>query len=1511
MDDTSQSIPHSMLSLNTVSPSDPMREDESTSHIDQEKRGKAATLESTSPRSLRRDHTDRFAQLVRASSEIVRGINPFLDLDQPSLDPSSPQFDITLWAKTFFEAISNDPERYPQRSAGLSYRDVNVYGQYEPIDYQSDVVNVVLGIPKMIISAISRRGKDVQILKDFEGLVKSGEMLLVLGQPGSGVSTFLKTVAGQTRGLCLDSRSEISYQGIPWDVMHGRFRGEIIYQAETDVHFPHLTVGQTLSFAAAARTPRNRLPGVSRKRHAEIIRDVAMAVFGISHTINTRVGDDFVRGISGGERKRVSLAEVALNQSQIQCWDNSTRGLDSATALQFIKTLRLSTEVAGTTTLVAIYQASQAVYDVFDKVVLLYEGRQIYFGNTEDAKRYFVDLGFHCPERQTTADFLTSLTNPAERIVRPGFENLVPRTPKEFAQTWQESSTRENLLHAIAAFEQEYPKASSSLETFKKSRKAQQGSLVPSKSPYTISVPMQIKLCIIRGFQRLMGNMSFFLITVFGNFAISLVLGSVFYDLPFSTASISSRGTLLYFAILFNALNSALEIFSLYEQRPVVEKQARYALYHPISEAIASVITAMPSKLISTFAFNVPLYFMSNLRREAGAFFIFLLFGFTCTLTMSMIFRTIGQSTRTVYQALTPTAFFVLAMVIYTGYILPTAKMQGWLRWIHWIDPIYYPYESIMINEFNGRQFPCSQYLPSGPGYENSTGLERACSAAGALPGADYVDGGYYIAAAFGYDHSHLWRNFGILIAYIIFFTITYFLAASYVHTNRSKGEVLIFRRGRKPIIPLNSAQDEESNNGPLADETNKLQQVAADSAEHQHTTIQMHSSTFHWRNVAYEISIKGKSRKILCDVDGWIKPGTLTALMGATGAGKTTLLDVLAGRVTMGIVNGHMFVDGNPLDQSFQRKTGYIQQQDLHLETSTVRESLRFSAVLRQPSTTSKEDKFAYVEEVIRLLDMESYADAIVGIPGQGLNIEQRKRLTIAVELAAKPDLLLFLDEPTSGLDSQTAWSIMTLLRKLSVNGQAILCTIHQPSALLFQQFDRLLLLSKGGKTAYFGDLGKDSRSLTDYFERYGARPCGQNENPAEWMMEVIGAAPGVTTIRDWPDTWRRSPEYGQVRQFLSELEESHVSTMKNQTRSSLVAAKYAAPFGTQFFYCTKRVFEQYWRTPTYIYSKLLLCLATSIFIGASFYSAENSMQGLQDQMFAIFMLIVIFAFLVYQTMPNFVVQRSLYEARERPSKTYAWYIFMSANLVVELTWNTVAAPLIFFPFYYLVGMDKNAEASHAVAERGGLMFLLTLCFTLFTATFALMAIAGVATAEIGAILSLVVFAFSLIFCGVMAPPAALPGFWIFMYRISPFTYLISAFLSTGLANSEVHCSPLETAKLQPFPGETCAQYMAPYIQVAGGALYNPQATENCEFCTIANTNVYLASVSSFYDERWRNFGILWAYIIFNAFAAVFLYWLARVPKRGINGGRSLLVSWDWVQLSFARGLGFNRSRV
>lgn len=209
------------------------------------------------------------------------------------------------------------------------------------------------------------------------------------------------------------------------------------------------------------------------------------------------------------------------------------------------------------------------------------------------------------------------------------------------------------------------------------------------------------------------------------------------------------------------------------------------------------------------------------------------------------------------------------------------------------------------------------------------------------------------------------------------------------------------------------------------------------------------------------------------------------------------------------------------------------------------------------------------------------------------GLNIEQRKKLTIAVELSSRPELLLFLDEPSSGLDSQTSWAVLDLLRQLTSQGQAVLCTIHQPSAMLFERFDRLLFLAPEGRPVYFGDIGHDSSTVIQYFEQNGAKFCPEGANPAEWLMEIIGCTPGSRSEIDWPEVWRNSPEYAHVHAELDTLEKQLESEVP-VTSVSEMSSEFAAPFPLQLYQCFIRVNQQYWRTPSYIYSKIALCVLT-----------------------------------------------------------------------------------------------------------------------------------------------------------------------------------------------------------------------------------------------------------------------------------------------------------------------------
>ncbi|KAJ5115109.1 hypothetical protein NUU61_000868 [Penicillium alfredii] len=1394
--------------------------------------------------------------------------------NDPTLDPQSEKFDLRKWLQAAMNDVGRDGKH--GHKTGILFKNLNVYGSGAALQFQ-DTVASVLSSP-LRLGQVLRQAHSPQrrILKDFNGLLKSGELLLVLGRPGAGCSTFMKSLCGELHGLNVDEESVIHYNGIPQSRMMKEFKGEVVYNQEVDRHFPHLTVGQTLEFAAATRTPAHRFEGMSRTEHAKYVTQIVMAIFGLSHTYNTRVGDDFIRGVSGGERKRVSIAEMALSIAPLGAWDNSTRGLDSATALKFVESLRLLSDIGGSAHAVAAYQASQSIYDVFDKVVVLYEGRQVFFGPAAAAKSYFERQGWDCPQRQTTGDFLTSVTNPQERQAKPGMENRVPRTPEDFEAAWHKSAEYQQLQAEIATYEEQYPLGdSAAVEEFRERKRGNQAKHTRPGSPYIISVPMQIKFNTIRAYQRLWNDSASTVSTILTQIVMALIIGSVFYGSPNATAGFQSKGATLFFAVLLNALTAMSEINSLYAQRPIVEKHASYALYHPATEAIAGVVSDIPVKFALVVVFNIILYFLAGLRREPSQFFIYLLITFIITFVMSAVFRTMAAITKTVSQAMSLAGVLILVLVVYTGFVLPVPSMHPWFEWLHYLNPIFYAFEILIANEFHGRDFPCSQFIPT---YADLSGSSFSCSSLGSVAGKTTVNGDQYIMKNYEYSYSHVWRNFGILIAFLIGFMAIYFVACELNSSTTSTAEALVFRRGHEPASLrgdyMKSGSDVENTK-----ETAVTQPTSDESDESGMAAIQPQTDIFTWRDVSYDIEIKGEPRRLLDNVSGWVKPGTLTALMGVSGAGKTTLLDVLAHRTSMGVITGDMFVNGSGLDQSFQRKTGYVQQQDLHLDTSTVRESLRFSALLRQPASVSIQEKYDYVEDVIHMLKMEEFAEAIVGVPGEGLNVEQRKLLTIGVELAAKPKLLLFLDEPTSGLDSQSSWAICSFLRKLAQHGQAVLCTIHQPSAMLFQQFDQLLFLARGGKTVYFGPVGENSRTLLDYFESHGARKCGDSENPAEYMLGVVNVGSNDQG-EDWFSVWKQSNESQMVQTEINRIhdEEQKKDRSDASDDSTNSHSEFAMPFWFQLYQVTHRVFQQYWRMPSYVLSKWALAIASGLFIGFSFYQAKTSLQGMQTIIYSTFMLCTIFSSLSQQIMPVFVTQRSLYEGRERPSKSYSWKAFLIANVVVEIPYMVVMGILMFGCYFYaVVGVPDSLTQ--------GTVLIFCIQFFIYASTFTHMVIAGLPDAQTASAVVVLLFSMSLTFCGVMQPPSALPGFWIFMYRVSPFTYWTGGMAATQVHNRPVECAASELSVFNPPSGQTCYQYMEKYIDMAGGQLHNTNSTSDCSYCSLNIADQYLATSEIYYSQRWRNFGVLWAFIGFNVFMATMMYYSFRVRKWNTDG--------------------------
>lgn len=278
-----------------------------------------------------------------------------------------------------------------------------------------------------------------------------------------------------------------------------------------------------------------------------------------------------------------------------------------------------------------------------------------------------------------------------------------------------------------------------------------------------------------------------------------------------------------------------------------------------------------------------------------------------------MFFRLVASMTKSIDQAMAPASVLLLGLTMYAGFAIPVQYMRGWASWMRWINPVYYGFESVVLNEFVGREFACASFVPSGPGYENVLGTERSCSTKGSEPGSAFVSGSRFVQVSYGYVNSHRWRNFGILLGFAFGLAILQLVVSEVVAAKRSKGEVLVFKRGRLAQSHARQTQlDEEKAAVPAARSETNDGDVSSEVSG-----IQKQTSIIHWQDVCYEVKVKGQPRTILDHVDGFVKPGTLTALMGVSGAGKTTLLDVLASRTTTGVITGDILVDGR------QRKFG------------------------------------------------------------------------------------------------------------------------------------------------------------------------------------------------------------------------------------------------------------------------------------------------------------------------------------------------------------------------------------------------------------------------------------------------------------------------------------------------------------------------------------------------------------------------------------------------------------
>lgn len=1308
-----------------------------------------------------------------------------------------------------------------------------------------DFVNV----PGTIMSLFGwgKKGKEFDILHNFRGVAKPGEMVLVLGRPGSGCTTFLKVIANQRFGYtAIDG--EVLYGPFDSNTFAKRYRGEAVYNEEDDVHHPTLTVGQTLGFALDTKTPGKRPPGMSKKDFKQKVIELLLKMFNIEHTINTIVGNPFMRGVSGGERKRVSIAEMMITRSTVCAWDNSTRGLDASTALDYAKSLRIMTNIYKTTTFVSLYQASENIYKQFDKVMVIDQGRQVFFGPAQEARGYFESLGFLEKPRQTTPDYLTGCTDEYEREYKPGRspENA-PSTSDSLVEAFNKSIFSENLDKEMTKYRESIREEKQIYDDFAAAHQEAKRRHTPKSSVYSVPFYLQVWALMQRQYLIKWQDKFSLVVSWLTSIVIAIVIGTVWLNQPQTSAGAFTRGGVLFVALLFNAFQAFAELASTMMGRQIVNKHRAYTFHRPGSLWIAQILVDTAFASVQIMVFSIIVYFMTGLVRTPGAFFTFFIIIVTGYLSMTLFFRTIGCLCPDFDYAIKFAAVIITLFVITSGYIIQFQSQQVWLRWIFYVNALGLGFSALMMNEFERISMKCTgeSLIPTGPGYGNLD--NQVCTLPGSIAGSPDVLGTDYVKTGFSYDPADLWRNFGIILLLIAFF----------LFTNVFLGEVMKYGAGGRTITYFAKENKERKELNAKLQERKRRRQTRQDGDDGSELNISS-KAILTWEGLTYDVPTPSGQLRLLKDIFGYVRPGQLTALMGASGAGKTTLLDVLASRKNIGVIGGDRLVDGQKPGVGFQRGTSYAEQLDVHESTQTVREALRFSADLRQPYEVSKAEKYAYVEEILCLLELENLADAIIGTPESGLSVEERKRVTIGVELAAKPQLLLFLDEPTSGLDSQSAFNIVRFLRKLAAAGQAILCTIHQPNSALFENFDRLLLLQRGGETVYFGDIGKDAHVLLEYFHQHGA-DCPPDANPAEWMLDAIGA--GIAARigdRDWGEIWRESDELAAVKADIAEMKSRRMREIANEPQ--LDEKEYASPLWHQIKVVSWRTHLAFWRSPNYGFTRLYNHLAVALLTGLAFLQLDDSRASLQYRIFVIFQITVIPALILAQVEPMYDFSRLIFY-RESAAKAYKQFPFAFAMVCAEMPYSLLCAVGFFFPIYYLPGFNKSSS-------RAGYQFFIVLITELFSVTAGQMIAALTPSSFISSLINPFIVIIFALFCGVAVPKPQIPGFWrAWLYQLNPFTRLVSGMVTTELHGLPVVCRSVELNSFPAPSGQDCGEYMTDFFQNGGLGYLVDNATDACQYCAFKVGDQFYSTLDLSFDDRWRDLGIFAAFIFSNLF--------------------------------------------
>ncbi|KAK8956349.1 Pleiotropic drug resistance protein TUR2 [Platanthera guangdongensis] len=830
----------------------------------------------------------------------------------------------------------------------------------------------------------------------------------------------------------------------------------------------------------------------------------------------------------------------------------------------------------------------------------------------------------------------------------------------------------------------------------------------------------------------------------------------------------------LFIGIMTHLFNGFAELAMSLAKLPIFYKQRDLLFFPAWTYALPTWILKIPISFLECAIYTGLTYYVIGFDPNVQRFFRqFLLFSLVSQMA-SGLFRVVSAVGREVTVANSFGSFAQLVIIVLGGFIISRNSIKDFWIWGYWSSPLMYAQNALSSNEFLGNKW---NFIVD-PTTSNQT------------LGAQVMEGRGLFA-----ESKWFWIGAGALIGYILGFNVIYTTALTFLdpmgkdaiiseetlnESNRTGAAIELSSRGsrsRRSRAREDQGQREGAEINTVDDPNRKRGMVLP---------FEPLSLTFD--NVKYSVDMPAemKSRGVqedrlvlLKDVSGAFRPGVLTALMGVSGAGKTTLMDVLAGRKTGGYIDGSISISGHPKKQdTFARISGYCEQNDIHSPHVTVYESLVYSAWLRLPPEVDANSRKMFVEEVMELVELAPLRTSLVGLPGvNGLSTEQRKRLTIAVELVANPSII-FMDEPTSGLDARAAAIVMRTVRNTVDTGRTVVCTIHQPSIDIFEAFDELFLMKRGGEEIYVGPLGRYSAELIRYFEGIsGVSKIKDGYNPATWMLEVTNLSQEEILGVNFAEIYKNSDLYRRNKTLIREL-----STPAPGSKDIYFPSKFALPFFSQCIACFWKQYKSYWRNPSYGAIRVFFTVVIAFIFGTIFWRLGSKTSTKQDLFNAAGSMYCATMFIGVQNsqtvQPVVDVERTVFY-REKAAGMYSPLPYAFAQVAIEIPYTLFQAILYGALVYSMINFDWT------VAKFLWYLFF-TFCTFLYFTFYGMMAVSLTPNSDIAAVVASAFYAIWNLFAGFVVPRPRIPIWWRWYFWGCPVAWTIYGLIGSQFGDIE-----------------------------------------------------------------------------------------------------------------------------